>query len=95
MVVGRRDTWFVSARKDEGKTKTGVGKKVESIVFRRVAVSSLVSCSAADLRYLPPSFLFSSALLKASSSTACLMGTRGSFLPERTKAKPKRGSAKR
>jgi hypothetical protein len=34
MVVGRRDTWFVSARKDEGKTKTGVGKKVEIMMIR-------------------------------------------------------------
>jgi hypothetical protein len=45
------------------------------IVFRRVAVSSLFSCSVADLRYPPPSFLFNSALLKASSSTACLMAS--------------------
>jgi hypothetical protein len=34
MVVGRRDTWFVSALKDEGKTKTGVGKKVEIMMIR-------------------------------------------------------------
>jgi hypothetical protein len=34
MVVGRRDTWFVSALKDEDKTKTGVGKKVEMMMIR-------------------------------------------------------------
>ena len=34
MVVGRRDTWFVSARKDEGKAKIGVGKKVEIMMIR-------------------------------------------------------------
>jgi hypothetical protein len=43
--------------------------------IKAVAVSSLVSCSAADLRYPPPSFLFSSAVLKASSSSACLMAS--------------------
>jgi hypothetical protein len=34
MAVGRRATWFVSALKDEGKTKTGVGKKVEIMMIR-------------------------------------------------------------